>query len=118
MTNALIVQLMRESRDINCKKFPASGTFLLRNVIESILKHIIDLQKANAASKTLDLEGAINLCLSNGVLLPPTDKKILKEFQKIYVSYLNLGAHGNVIPNYDMVMAARDCIDQFVKKNV
>ena len=96
----------------------SAATFLLRNIVETILKHIIDLQKANAASKTLDLESAINLCMSNGVSMSVSDKKILKEFLKNYVNYLNLGAHGNVIPNPDMVAAARDCIDQFVKKNV
>jgi hypothetical protein len=118
MTNALLTQLMRESKDINSKKFPAAATFLLRNIVETILKHIIDLQKANPASKTLDLESAITLCMSNSVSMGMSDKKILKEFLKNYVNYLNLGAHGNVIPNQDMVAAARDCIDQFVKKNV
>ena len=46
------------------------------------------------------------------------DKKILKQFQQDHLSYLNLGAHGNVIPNADRVAAARDCIDQFIKKHV
>ena len=118
MNNALVTQLMKEAKDINCKKLPAAATFLLRNVAEAILKHIIDQQKANPASKSLDLEGCINLCSSNSVSLGPADKKILKEFNKNYVSYLNLGAHGNVIPNPDMVLGARDCIDQFVKRNV
>ena len=30
----------------------------------------------------------------------------------------NLGAHGNVIPNHTRLASARDCIDQFVKRNV
>lgn len=109
---------MIECRDLNCKKFRAAGTFLLRNVIEAVLKHIIDQQKANPASNVLDLEKSINLCMSNKVALPVSDKNVLKQFQKQYVMYLNLGAHGNVIPNYDMLIAARDCIDQFIKKNV
>jgi hypothetical protein len=46
------------------------------------------------------------------------DKKILKQFQQDHLSYLNLGAHGNVVPNADRVAAARDCIDQFIKKQV
>jgi len=91
---------------------------LLRNIIEALLKDIIHQQKANPASRPLDLEGCLNLCSSNNVGLPSEDKKILKEFQKNYLSYLNLGAHGNVVPNPDMVMAARDCIDLFVKRNV
>jgi len=118
MENGLVVQLMKEAKDINCKKFPASGTFLLRNIVESILKHIIDDQKANKTKKSLDLEGCISLCLSNAVFLTKEEKKILKQFRDKYLDYLNLGAHGNVIPNFDAVMAARDCIDQFVKRNV
>jgi hypothetical protein len=118
MNNALVAQLMKEAKELNCKRFPGAGTFLLRNVVEAVLKQIIDQQKANPASTTLDLEKSINLCMSNGVALPAEDKKVLKEFSKHHVSYLNLGAHGNVIPNPDRLFGARDCIDQFVKKHV
>src|SRR6185503_16236184 len=97
------------------KRFPACATFLLRNVIESVLRHIIEDQKANKTGTGLDLEGCLNLCMSNHVTLPATDKKILTEFKKDHLAYLNLGAHGNVIPNPDRVAAARDCIDMFVK---
>ena len=109
---------MKEAKSLNGKNFPAAATFLLRNIVESLLKHIIDDQKANPASKVLDLEAAINLCLNNSVSLPVTDKKVLGEFKKNYVLYLNLGAHGNVVPNPEAVFAARDCIDQFIKKNI
>lgn len=118
VTNAVITQLMKEAKAINGSAFPAAATFLLRNIVESLLKHIIDAQKANPASNVLDLEGAINLCLNNKVSLPVTDKKVLSEFKKGYVQYLNLGAHGNVVPNPTMVFGARDCIDQFIKKNI
>jgi hypothetical protein len=118
INNGLIKQLMKEAKDINCKKFPAAATFLLRNIVESILRHIIDGQKANKSGGTLDLEGCLNLCASNHVNLPNTDKKILGEFKKDHLSFLNLGAHGNVIPHETRVFAARDTIDQFVKKYV
>lgn len=118
MTNALVVQLMKEAKDIDTKKFPASATFLLRNIVESVLKHIIDQQKANKAGTSLDLEGSLNISRSNHVNLHVNDKKILKQFQQDHLGYLNLGAHGNVIPNPDRVAAARDCIDQFIKKHV
>jgi hypothetical protein len=118
VNNALIAQLMKEAKEINCKKLPGAGTFLLRNIVEALLKQIIDQQKANPASNMLDLEKSINLCMSDKVALSAEDKKILKEFSKNYVSYLNLGAHGNVIPNVDRLMGARDCIDQFVRKNI
>lgn len=118
MNNALVIQLMKEAKEINSKKFPAAATFLLRNIVESILKHIIDDQKANKSGATLDLEGSLNICASNHVNLPQHDKKILSEFKKDHLAYLNLGVHGNVIPNDTRVLAARDTIDLFVKKYV
>lgn len=118
INHTLLQQLMKEAKEINCKKFPAAATFLLRNIVESLVKHIIHEQKANPASKSLDIESGINLCMSNAVKLPADDVKILKEFSKSHVSYLNLGAHGNLIPNSDRVLSARDCIDQFVKRNI
>jgi hypothetical protein len=116
--SGLIKQLMKEAKDLKCSKFPASATFLLRNIVEAILKHIIDDQKANKSGKTLDLEGCLNLCATQLVNLPVTDKKILSEFRKDHLSFLNLGAHGNLIPHETRVMQARDTIDQFVKKHV
>lgn len=118
VTNALLTQLMNEAKELSIQKYPAAATFLLRNIVESVLRHIIDSQKANAASKRLDLESAINLCVSTAVSLPREDVKVLAMFQKQYVNYLNLGAHGNLIPNDTMVIAARDCIDVFIKKNI
>jgi hypothetical protein len=101
---------MHEAKNLNCKKFPAAGTFLLRNVVEAILKHIIDGQKAHTGGGNLDLEGSINLCVSNNVKLSKEDKKVLSQFKKDYLDYLNLGAHGNVIPNITSLNAARDSI--------
>jgi hypothetical protein len=109
---------VQEAKNLNCTQFPSAGTFLLRNIVEALLKEIIDQQKANPASERLDLQKAIDLCMSNKVTLPQADKNILKEFRKSHLDYLNLGAHGNVIPNTSRVMAARDCIDQFVKRNM
>lgn len=117
LSNALIIQLMREARDVNIKKFPAASTFLLRNIVEAILKEIIHKQKANTKGKTLDLEGCLHLCLSNAITLPTNDKKILKEFLKDHINYLNLGSHAGIIPNADRCAAARDSIDQFVKSH-
>ncbi|MBF0268047.1 MAG: hypothetical protein HQL44_05610 [Alphaproteobacteria bacterium] len=118
MNNGLVDQLMKEAKNLNCKNFPAAGTFLLRNIVEAILKHIIDQQKANSLGVELSLEGSLSLCKSDKVKLPNDDKKVLKEFEKSHLSYLNLGAHGNVIPNSDRLFGARDCIDQFVKRHV
>jgi hypothetical protein len=91
---------MKEAREISCKKFPAASTFLLRNIVESLLKHIIHDQKANPASKLLDLEASINICMSNSVKMAVEDTKVLKEFQKTHTSYLNLGAHGKASQQY------------------
>ncbi len=118
MNNGLVDQLMKEAKDINCEKLPAAATFLLRNIIEAILKHIVDDQTANTSGNSLDLETGINLCLSNKVKLHQDDKKVLRQFKKDHLNYLNLGAHGNVIPNHTRLASARDCIDQFVKRNV
>lgn len=118
LNDALITQLMKEAAEISCKKYPAAATFLLRNVVEAILKNIIHGQKANPASQALDLERSLNLCLSKSVNMPQDEKSILKEFSKSHLLYLNLGAHGNVIPNHDRTMSVRDCIDKFVKNNV
>jgi hypothetical protein len=118
MNSGLIKQLMKEASDLKCNKFPAAATFLLRNIVEAMLKHIIDDQKANKSGKTLDLEGCLNLCATQSVNLPVTDKKILSEFRKDHLSFLNLGAHGNLIPSETRVLQARDTIDQFVKKHV
>lgn len=118
VNNGLIDRLMKESAEINAQKFPAAATFLLRNIVEAILRHIIDQQKANPASKKLDLEGALNLCQSKSVTMAANDKSVLKLFHKSWLDYLNLGAHGITIPNYTAVRAAADCIDQFIKRNV
>jgi len=117
MNNGLVKQLMKEANEIKCNKLPASTTFLLRNIAEAILKHIIEDQKANKTGGKLDLEACLNLCASNSVTLPSTDKKILNEFKKDHLSFLNLGSHGNLIPNETRILQARDTIDQFVKKH-
>ncbi len=116
LNNGLVKQLMKEANDIRCNKFPAAATFLLRNIVEAILKHIIEDQKANKLGSKLDLEACLNLCASNAINLPSADKKVLSEFKKDHLSFLNLGAHGNLIPNETRVLQARDTIDQFVKK--
>lgn len=118
LNNAVIEQLMKDARNINCKNLPGAGTFLLRAIIETLLKHIIDDQNANPIGKQMDLEAAMNVCLGNTVKLPKDDQKILSEFKKTHLNYLNLGAHGNVVPNTDMLFIVRDAIDQFIKRNI
>jgi len=116
--NALHQQLMKEAKNINSENFPASGTALLRSIIETILKSIIHDQGANQSNNLLSLETALDICLGNKVHLGKDDKKILKEFKKSHLDYVNLGAHGTIIPNHLRLMAAQDCIDQFVMRNI
>ena len=116
--NQLLKHLAKEARNLNCIAYPASGTFLLRNFLEVLLKQIIEDQGANPAKKAHDLEGAINLCLSNKIDLHSDDKKVLVEFKKNHLDNINLGAHGTLIPNHLRLFAARDCVDQLVKRNV
>lgn len=116
--NQLIKHLAKEARNLNCISYPASGTFLLRNFLEVILKQIIETQNGNPEKKAHSLESAINLCISNSIDLHQDDKKILVEFKKSHLDNINLGSHGTLIPNHLRLFAARDCIDQFVKRNV
>jgi hypothetical protein len=116
--NQLTKQLAKEARDLNCQNYPAAGTFLLRNFLESILKHLIDQKKANPSQAALSLENALNLAISAKVGLSVDDRKVLVEFKKSHLDYVNLGAHASLIPNALRLFAARDCIDQFVKRNV
>lgn len=111
-------QLMKEANDLNTKRFPAAGTSLLRNIIELVLKLIIENQGANSQNRFLSLETALDLSLSNVVNLGPNDKKILKEFKNTHINYVNLGTHATVVPNYHRLIGARDCIDQFIKRNI
>lgn len=116
--NNLLKQLMREAAGINAKKLPASATFLLRNFLEALLKHLIDQSSANPAKKSLSLADAIAICRGNSVPLSVDEKKILKEFEQHHLNYVNLGAHGNLVPNADRVFHIRDSLDQFIRKNI
>jgi hypothetical protein len=118
-SNSLVlVQLMKEAQNLNTTKFPAAGTALLRAIVESILKHIIHDQSANPDNKLLSLELALDISLGNGVKLNADDKKILKEFKKSHLDYVNLGAHATSVPNHLRLISARDCVDQFIKRNI
>ena len=114
----VIKQAMKEAKEINTLRLPAAGTALLRVIIEGILKDIIDDQGANKQNRLLSLETGIDIVLSNAVTLTQDDKRILKEFKQTHLNYVNLGAHATVVPNHLRLMSARDCIDQFVKRNV
>jgi hypothetical protein len=116
--STLIKQLMKEAADINARKLPACATFLIRNLLEALLKHIIEQSNANPQKKALSLEDCLNLCRGKTVPLGKDDQKILKDFDQHHLNYVNLGAHGNIVPNSDRVFQIRDLIDQFIKKNV
>lgn len=118
VNNNLLKQLMKEAAEINAKKLPASATFLLRNLLEALLKHVIDHSGANPKKQSLSLEQALVICKGKNVLLGTDDKKILKDFEAHHLSYVNLGAHGNLVPHSDRVFQIRDLLDQFVKKNI
>jgi hypothetical protein len=116
--SGLLIQLMDECGKLSANSYPAAATALLRSLIEALLKHKIDESKANEEGKRLSLESALDLCLSAKVKLSADDTKILKEFKKDHLDYVNMGVHGNVIPNRDRTLHARDSLDQFVKKHV
>lgn len=111
----LVIRLAVEAKNLNCSNFPASGTFLMRNFIEAILTEILSKQKTIPANSSL--ESLLNLAQQQDVtVIDQTNKKVLSEFKKNHLNYLNLGAHANIIPNADRLFSARDCIDLFVKK--
>lgn len=116
--STLLKQLMKESSDLNAKKFPACATFLLRNLLEALLKHLIDQSGANASNKSLSLGDALIICRGKLVPLSADEKKVLKEFEQSHLNYVNLGAHGNLVPNANRVFQIRDAIDQFIRKNI
>ena len=116
--NSLLKQLMEEAAAIHIQKLPASATMLLRMIVEVTLKQLIEEKSANSENKSLDLEGAINLSLNNGLGLSSEQKKVLKEFKNQHLDHLNLAAHANVKPNKERLSMARDCIDQFIKSSV
>lgn len=117
--NNILTQLMKEAKSINSKSHPAAATFLMRNILECIAKLIIEEQDANKAGKQLSLEIAIDICLGKSVNLPPGDKKILKQLKQLTnLEYMNLGAHGIIIPNQSKLLAIRDIVDDFVRRNV
>lgn len=110
-------QLMKEAKDLNTKSYPAAGSALLRSIVEVLLKIIIEEKSLNHQGKLLDLEGALNLVIGKGGM-NLDDTKVLQEFKKTYLSYMNLSAHATVVPNSNRLMMARDCIDAFIKRNV
>ncbi|KQS03567.1 hypothetical protein ASG11_04275 [Sphingomonas sp. Leaf357] len=116
--NAPLRQLMKEAKGLNSKTFPAAGAGLLRSVVEVTLKVIIDDQNANTTNSLLSLETALSIAQGKNVKLGADDKRILKEFNKNHLEYINLGAHATVVPNYDRLVMARDCIAPFIMRNV
>ena len=110
-------QLMKEARGLNTKSYPAASSALLRSLIEVILKIIVEEKSLNGQKKLLDLEGALNLVIGNGGM-SADDIKVLQEFKKSYLSYMNLSTHATVVPNHSRLMQSRDCIDAFIKRNV
>jgi hypothetical protein len=75
------------------------------------------LSKQKTIPDNSSLESLLNLAQQQDVtVIDQTSKKVLSEFKKNHLNYLNLGAHANIIPNTDRLFSARDCIDLFIKK--
>ncbi|WP_157089251.1 hypothetical protein [Oceanibaculum pacificum] len=110
-------QLMKEAKGLNTKTYPAAGSALLRSIVEVLLKLIIEEKNLNHQGKLLDLESALNIVIGRAHM-DQNDIKILQEFKKSYLSYMNLSTHATVVPNYHRLMMARDCIDSFIKRNM
>lgn len=118
LPNNLLKQLMKEASTINAKALPASATFLIRNLLEALLKHLIEQSNANSSKASLNLENSLNICKGKNVPLGPDDVKVLKDFERSHLDYVNLGAHGNLVPHPDRVFQIRDSLDEFIRKNI
>jgi len=116
----LLETLMKEAKTINSQRFPAASTFLLRNIVEALLKEMIQSGGLNPDKRQLMLSACLDKCIgnSNKINISKDERKVLVEFKKNHLSYLNLGAHGNLIPNYNRVLSVRDAIDQFLKAHI
>lgn len=112
-----LTQLMKEARSLNTKTYPAAGSALLRSLLEVTLKLIVEYKNLNPMGKLLDLEGALGFVIGQGKM-PQDDVKVLKEFQKSHLAYINLSTHATVVPNFERLMMVRDTVDAFVKRNV
>lgn len=110
-------QLMKEAKGLNTKSYPAAGSALLRSIVEVLLKLIIEEKTLNQQGKLLDLEGSLNVVIGSGKL-SQDDVKVLQEFKKTHLSYMNLSTHATVVPNFNKLMMARDTVDAFIKRNV
>jgi hypothetical protein len=116
--SSLLRQLMKEAATINAQRLPASGMFLMRNIMEAILKNIIERDGANQDKRSITLESALTICQSSSVQLTSEDKKILKSFMRDHLDVLNLGAHASIIPDYLRLISIRNAIDNFVRRHV
>lgn len=111
-------QLMKEASQINANNLPASATALLRSLLESILKHLIDENGKNKEGKQISLESAIDMALNGQLGLGHDDRKILKDFKSNHLNYVNLGVHANLVPSPSRVFDVRNSVDQFVRRNL
>lgn len=112
-----LTQLMKEAKGLNTKNYPAAGSALLRSIVEVLLKLIVEEKGLNPQGKLLDLESALNVTVGSGKI-NQDDSKVLQEFKKTHLSYMNLSTHATVVPNFNKLLMARDTIDAFVKRNV
>jgi hypothetical protein len=116
-TDLTLTQLMKEAKGLNAKSYPAAGSALLRSIVEVLLKIIVDEKGLNPQGKLMDLEAALNVVIGKAQL-SQDDNKVLQEFRKIHLSYMNLSTHATVVPNFTKLIMARDTIDAFIKRNV
>ncbi len=88
--------------------------------MEVLLKDVIhQAAVGRGTAKKQGLEETINACMAlQKNAISAEDRKILGEFKKNHLNYLNLGTHGNLKPNADRLRDVRDCLVQFIKRNI
>jgi hypothetical protein len=113
----LLRQLMKEASKLNCKQYPASGTALLRAILECVLKLHIDDNNYNTDGKKLDLERAVNTCIAHKDM-DDGIKRALRVIKREDLDFLNCALHGNVKPGWSRLETARNHADEVVRKLV
>lgn len=115
--HSLLEQLFREAKTLNCEKFPAAGTALLRVILEAITKNLVQKFGIDPEFKVDSLETAVTALVGARGGVSTADKAVLKDFRKHHLDHLNLSLHANKRPDYVRLQSANHSIVEFIRRN-
>lgn len=114
--DALLDQLLKEARSLDCKRHPGAGTALFRTILEAITKRIVDNHSLDPRGKVNSLEDALTCIIGASAPLTGTEKKLLGDFRRHHLDYLNLTLHANRRPDFSRLESAVGSVIEFVRK--